>query len=71
MIKALLFQIVKQILVNLWHSFLWEVVFGQWEHRSPCDTQLPFGMLFITMFYTCLVTEVVYNGGGGGGGTAL
>ena len=32
----------------------------------PRDTQLPFDMVFITMFYTCLVTEVVYRGGGGG-----
>ena len=24
-------------------------------------------MVFITMFYTCLVTEVVYHGEGGGG----
>ena len=34
------------------------------EHRSPRDTQLPFDMLFITMFYTCHVTEVVYHRGG-------
>ena len=34
------------------------------EHRSPPrDTQLPFDMLFITMFYTCHVTEVVYHRG--------
>ena len=32
------------------------------EHRFPRDTQLPFDMLFITMFYTCHVKE--------GGGTA-
>ena len=32
------------------------------EHRPPPrDTQLPFDMLFITMFYT--VTEVVYHRG--------
>ena len=38
------------------------------EYRPPppCDTQLPSGMLFITMFYTCRETEVVYHGGGGG-----
>ena len=29
----------------------------------PRDTQLPFDMVFITMFYTCLVTEVVYHRG--------
>ena len=29
----------------------------------PRDTQLPSGMLFITMFYTYLVMEVVYHGG--------
>ena len=36
------------------------------EHRSPPhrDTQLPFDMLFITMSYTCHVTEVVYHRGG-------
>ena len=35
------------------------------EHRPPPrDTQLPFDMLFITMFYTCHVTEVVYHRGG-------
>ena len=33
------------------------------EHRSPCDTQLPFDMLFIIMLYTCHVTEVVYQRG--------
>ena len=35
---------------------------GFWsiEHR---DTQLPFDMLFITMFYTCHVEEVVYHRG--------
>ena len=33
------------------------------EHRSPRDTQLPFDMLFITMFYTCHVKEVVYHRG--------
>ena len=34
------------------------------EHRSPPrDTQLPFDMLFITMFYPCHVTEVVYHRG--------
>ena len=31
---------------------------------SPCVTQLPFYMVFITMFYTCLVTEAVYHRGG-------
>ena len=30
------------------------------EHR---DTQLPFDMLFVTMFYTCHVKEVVYHRG--------
>ena len=29
------------------------------------DTQLPFDMLFITMLYTCHVTEVVNHKGGG------
>ena len=35
------------------------------EHRPPPprDTQLPFDMLFITMFYTCHVKEVVYHRG--------
>ena len=27
------------------------------------DTQLPFDILFITMFYMCLVTEVMYHRG--------
>ena len=31
------------------------------EHRYPRDTQLPFDMLFITMFYTCHEKEVVYH----------
>ena len=30
------------------------------EHHSPRDTQLPFDVLFITMLYTCHLTEVVY-----------
>ena len=34
------------------------------EYRSPRDTQLPFGMIFIAMFYTCHVKEVVYHRGG-------
>ena len=67
MIKALIFQIVKQILFNLvLHHFLCEADFGQLNIAPPplpCDTQLPFCMLFITMFYTCLVTEAVYHGG--------
>ena len=34
------------------------------EHRPPPrDTQLPFDMLFITMFYTCHVKGVVYHRG--------
>ena len=36
------------------------------KNRFPRDTQLPSGMLFITMFYTPLVKEVVYQVGGGG-----
>ena len=42
--------------------FLWEAFLVNGT-SFPCDTQLPFGMLFITMFYTCLV---VYHTGGGG-----
>ena len=38
-----------------------KVGFRSTEHRSPRDTQLPFDMLFITIFYTCHVTEVVYH----------
>ena len=30
---------------------------------NPRDTQLPFDVLFITMFYTCIVTGVVYQRG--------
>ena len=33
------------------------------EHRSPRDKQLPFDMLFITMFYNCNVKGVVYHRG--------
>ena len=34
------------------------------EHRPPPrDTQLPFDLLFIIMFYTCDVNEVVYHRG--------
>ena len=40
-------------------------VFWSMEHRPPPprDTQLPFDMLFITVFYTCHVKEVVYHRG--------
>ena len=37
--------------------------FWSMEHRSPRDTQLPFDMLLVTMFYTCHVKEVVYHRG--------
>ena len=64
--QSLLFQIVKQILVNLVVHLFYERRFWSMEHRfpHPRDTQLPFDMSFTTMFYTCHVTEV------GGGGTA-
>ena len=38
--------------------------FFLYDAVPSCDTQLPFDMGTITMFYTCLVTEVVYHGGG-------
>ena len=64
MSKSLIFQIVKQILVNLVVHFFMRGGFWSMEHRPlPRDTQLPFDMLFITMFYTCRVTEVVYHRG--------
>ena len=37
--------------------------FFLYDAVPPCDTQLPFDMVFIIMFYTCLVTEVVYHRG--------
>ena len=61
MSKSLLFQIVKQILVNLVVHLFYERRFWSMEHRIPRDTQLPSDMLFITMFYTCHVTEVLYH----------
>ena len=64
-------EIVKQILVNLVvHLFYERRCLVNGTSPPPRDTQLPFDMLFITMFYTCHVTEVVYHRGGGGG-TAL
>ena len=42
------------------------IFFLIWCCPPPLDTQLPFDILFITMFYTCLVTEVMYHRGGGG-----
>ena len=66
--KSLLFQIVKQILVNLVvHLFYERRFLVNGTSSPPRDTQLPFDMLFMTMFYTCHVTEVVYHRGGGGG----
>ena len=61
--KALLFQIVKHLYLVV--HLLYDKWFWSMEHcpPPPCDTQLPFDMLFITMFYTCLVTEVVYHRG--------
>ena len=70
MSKSLLFQIVKQILVNLVVHLFYErrfLVNGTSFPPPPPphrDTQLPFDMLFITMFYTCHVTEAVYHRGG-------
>ena len=63
MSKALLFQIVKQILVNLVVQLFMRGGFWSMEHCFPHDTQLPFDMLFITMLYTCHVMEVVYHRG--------
>ena len=64
MSKSLLFQIVKQILMNLVvHLFYERRFLVNWTSPPPPphDTQLPFDMLFITMFYTCHVKEVVYK----------
>ena len=65
MSKYLLFQIVKQILVNLVVHLFYERRFlvNGTPFPSPRDTQLPFDMLFSTMFYTCHVKEVVYHRG--------
>ena len=65
MSKSLLFQIVKQILVNLVIHHFYERRFlaNGTSFPPPRDTQLPFDMLFITIFYTCHVTEVVYHRG--------
>ena len=63
MSKPLLFQIVKQILVNLVVHLFYERRYLVNGTSSPRDTHLPFDMLFITMFYTCHVTEVVYHSG--------
>ena len=65
MSKAFPFQMVNQILVILVLHLFYEKRFLSMEHFSPRDTQLPSGMLlvFITMSYTCLFTDVVYHGG--------
>ena len=39
--------------------------FFLYDAVPPRDTHIPFDILFITMLYTCLVTEVVYHRGGG------
>ena len=65
MSKALIFQIVEQTLVNLVvHLFYERRFLVNWTSSPPRDTQLPFDMLYITMFYTYHETEVVYHGGG-------
>ena len=65
MSKSLLFQIVKQILVNFMvHLFMrGGFLVNGTSSPPPRDTQLPFDILFTTMFYTCHVTEVVYHRG--------
>ena len=64
MSKSLLFQIIKQILVNLVvHLFYERRFLVNGTSVPPRDTQLPFDMLFITMFYTCHAKEVVYHRG--------
>ena len=65
MSRALLFQIIKQTLINLAVHLLYERRFFVIGTSSPRDTQLSFDMSFITMLYPCHVTEVVYHRGGG------
>ena len=65
--NALVFRIhvVKHTLGNLVVHLFYEMLFLVNGVSFPRDTcaQRPSGMLFMTMFYTCLVTEVVYHGG--------
>ena len=58
MSKALLLQIPVNLVV---HLFCEKRILVNGTLPPPRDTELPFDMTFITMFYTCLVTEVVYH----------
>ena len=60
------FKYWYRYLLTLWYTFFMRGGFWSMEHRPPPplrDTQLPFDMLFITMFYTYHVKEVVYHRG--------
>ena len=58
------FKYSNRYLLTLWYTFFMRGGFWSMKHRPPPrDTQLPFDMLFITMFYTCHVKGVVYHRG--------
>ena len=70
-VKLSYFKWSNRYLLTLWYTFFMRADFWSMEHHPPppppppppADTQLPFDMLFITMLYTCHVTEVVYHRG--------
>ena len=63
MSKALLFNIVKQILVNLVVHLFMRGGFRSMEHRSPCNTQLPFVIHYHVIHLPCNGSCVSQGGG--------
>ena len=58
------FKSSNRYLLTLWYTFYMRGGLWSMEHRPPPrDTQLPFDVLSIIMFYTCHVKEVVYHRG--------